>query len=81
MEPVQDWAVLMRVGGYLGESSCHFVSCRRQCNVCIIQRDVTVVEDKYVMLKLANPGGSRGWLLPLWWHCCFCSSRHLLVAR
>lgn len=61
-EPLQDWALLMRVGGGLGESSYRFVSCRRHSNVCITQRGARVVEYKYVMLKIADPGGNRSWL-------------------
>lgn len=54
--------MLMRMGGGSGESSYRFVLFRRHSNVCIIQRPAGTVEDKYVMLKLANPGRNRGWL-------------------
>lgn len=45
-------------GGWVGESSHGFVSCRKHSKVCIIQRGARAV-DKYVMLKLANPGGNK----------------------
>lgn len=65
--------MLMRVGGGLGKSSYHFVSCRRHSNVCIIQRYARAVEE-YVMLKLANPGRNRCWL-------CHCGGGNVSVHR